>query len=218
MDNKYYSEVKSKLRKVSNERQRLREKISKMQEYLKLKGFEEFLLESSLLTPTLAPANEKYREYRYLTESLHITSCNLTIYPVWIELECLFPSWGKNSKSVYIQSLRYYVENEKEVLIDAVSRALQISYEKVTELNDKYEILFKDVYGGRIDPDNIKIDYNRHVIIDMNDEYMKERRFTGFANRSLDSDNICLSVCDVKYLLIIPEYIKDKIEDKIHEL
>lgn len=194
-------EINERLRIIDHEKNKIRQKILEYECKLERKIFEESLLNISLSGPLMIPATNKFNEYTHLTEMVKIPSCNLTIYPVWIELEAIYPGWSKNIKNLYIQSIRNYESSDIEIIYDAIVRSTGCSYKYVIE-NFK-NINCEPVYPSDINVDNINIDFDQSQIISSNSTHLKKKKFLCYTEL-LDTYDLHLSIIEMKYLLIVP--------------
>lgn len=177
----------------------LRNIIDKTNTLLERNKFEDMLVDIGLYKPLLVPATKKYKEYMHITSPVYLQSCEITFYPVWIELEAVYPPWSKSIRNLFIESLHYY--DDEEIVVDAISRSMGIGYKEAS----KYLPIECDtIYSSTIYEDIIEVNYEDFHQIKYDDPYFDSKYFSGYPHSLIDTPYLNHITVNIKHLLIVP--------------
>jgi len=206
------SDILTKIEILNKDRMYIKEEIKKLRDKLEQNNFKNFLLELALGNPLITIANKKFKEYMHITQPVEIPSCDIKIYPVWVELECLYPPWSKCIRNTYFQSLTTYNETDLEYINYIIKKALSIDYITSKRINKQYDFKYYDPYNSDfVLDDNVKLNWEDYEIISNNCRYIKKRKYISFHKNLIDTKELYLCMAQVKLLLIIPLSILNKI-------
>lgn len=205
------SDICEKIEMLNNERRTIKEEIKKLRDKLEQNNFKNFLLELALGNPLITIANKKFKEYMYITQPVEIPSCDIKIYPVWVELECLYPPWSKSVRNTYFQSLRKHNDTDLEYINYIIKEGLSIDYNTSKRLNNQYEFKYIDPYNSDfVLDDNVKLNWEDYEVIPINSRYIKRRKYISFHETLIDTKELYLCMSQVKFLLMIPLSLLNK--------
>ena len=197
-----YENAMDRMNQIRNEQRRIEQDINYLESILSKKILDEYLLSLQLKSPTIIETGQQIGDYRYIFERIIIE--NIVLYPLWLSLNCNYPAWSKDIRSLNIEQLSPLSSNrDLEILSSALSEILSCSYETSSELIKNNKIQLPYLCISELDGSNVKIDFANPD----NDENGNDE-----GNDPAENDQV-ENIVSVKFILVLPkDYVDSLIE------
>jgi hypothetical protein len=191
--------VKRKKCKIKDEIEKLKNKYEDL-------DLTEYLLNLKLISPVIIFTDKNAGKYRYISHPVHLSDLKISLYPLWIQLECTYPEWSNDFLSMNLVNYSDYKTGTGfECLTDAVVEGLKCSYKFARELiiNNNLSIpitLILDCNMGS----NVLIDFDKGMKISKTE--CKKHNY----HISITTDeNMVSNIAKIKYILVVPiDYLR----------
>jgi hypothetical protein len=195
-----YSDIQDQLDLNQNAQRSIKKDISELTIKLDQLKLEEYLLSHKLDSPTILRSDEYISQYRYLSEPVTISELGITLYPLWLKMECTYPKWSQDFRSINILEYTYFDSGKGyEILTDGLKFITGESYKTCRNFvkTNKLEIPSLYCYDYVLNS-NIKIDFSQGEPLD----YYKHRQNSYSLARS-DDKNMVVNVAEIKFILLV---------------
>ena len=154
--------------------------------------------------PRIIGADELMSSYRFLDEALEIPHLGVTLYPLYVEMECTYPKWAQKVDALQLLPFKQSAK-EMEILVEAISNCLNISIDEAQAYISKHKLRVPRVLVGTYETKNLDIDFsigepleNDYHQTDQSDDY----------SFGLDDDQIMKNRVTVRMLLVVPNHLR----------
>jgi hypothetical protein len=186
---------------ISKEKQEIKDEIERLKKDLSNLDSREYLLNLKLKSPIIIFTDKSLGKYRFISHPLHFTDLKVSLYPLWIPIECTYPEWSNDFLSVNLVNYKdYKYGTGLECLVDALVKSLRCSYKFARELiiNGKLNIPITLIFDCNIGS-NILIDFNKGMKINKQ-EFNKHDYHMSITT----DDNMMSNIAKIKYILVVP--------------
>ena len=192
--------LEEKIKENYKQQIKIEREILLLQNLLKEKELEGYLLNVSVDGPTIIPTDNKIGKYKYLTEPLQLDELNIRMYPLWFDINCTHPKWSKDIMAVNLIKNRYNNQEDMEILINGISEAFYCSYSKAREAIIDNDLSIPNLYSSDyIVNSNIIIDYDKSEPITKYEQDIKNYHI-----RYTTDDEMMINTAKVKFILVVP--------------
>lgn len=192
--------VEDQIKLNRDEQRKIEYEISTLKDLLKEKKLEEYLLNTKTKGPVLLPTDNHMGKYQFLTQVLTINKLDITIYPIWLSIGCTHPKWSNDIMSINL--LRSVTEDtdDMEVLIDGISKYLNMDYFEARKFIQKNELSIPVLYST-----DYKLDSNLRINFDLSEPIEPyEHRNKNYHLKYTDDDNMMINTAEIKFILVVP--------------
>jgi len=179
--------------------------IEELKEKLKDLEVKEKLLESN--PPVIVFSDNRVGKYRFISEPVVLEDLQLILYPIWIDLECIYPRWTTDFLAVSIVDYMHFKTGKGyECLIDGLVNGLACSYTTARKLIIEHELTVPITFTYNcVVGSNMNIDFSTNM--EISDIELNKHRYQ--FRSSSDSDMVS-NTMRVKYILILPQKYYEK--------
>ena len=171
-----------------------------LQNLLKEKELEGYLLKVSTEGPTIIPTDNKIGKYKYLTEPLNLDDLNIKMYPIWLSINCTHPKWSHDVMAINL--IKNKPNEDMEILIDGMVDLFYCSYSNAKEVIINNELSIPNIYSNNYTVNsNIIMDYDKSEPIN---EY--EQEIKNYHIRYTTDNEMMINTAKIKFLLVVPSF------------
>ena len=177
------------------------DKIKELKEKLEDLELSEYLLNLKIDCPKIVCSNDDMKKYKYISKPIHLKHLELSLYPLWIQVECTYPEWSNDFLSINLIDYNTYKKGKGyEHLIDGISNGLNCSYKYAQTLIRSENLSLPLTFIHKIFlGSNLQIDFSTGTKITEAIQSKYEYHFIS----TIDS-NMLLNTVKIKYILILP--------------
>lgn len=184
------SSIEDEIRKSRQRVIEFQENINHLNELIEREKLKQYLLRIKANGPSIISATDKIKEYQYLSKKITLATLGLTMVPIWITRECIYPRWSREVCSLKLLDFDIQLEKNREILSESISNALFIDYRDAEEIVLQYKFKLSLFYGYDYHENhNIRIDFSQGEIYENNDDILTD---------------YMLNTVDIKYILVYP--------------
>ncbi len=196
-----YTKIREDILVITREKQEIKDEIERLKKDLEILDVQEYLLNLKLKSPVIIFPDKSLGKYRFLSKPIHLTDLQVSLFPVWIQLECTYPEWSNDFLSVNLINYNdYKVGTGFECLIDGLVKSLNCSYKYARNLivNGMLYLPTTIIFDCNIGS-NILIDFERCM-------YISKRECNKYEYyMNITTDDIMVSnIAKIKYILVLP--------------
>lgn len=192
------SEIQEQINKNQELQRNIQKEIQTLQYNLNQVKLEEQLMYFKIIGPHLVQANSSVSKYQYIYKSVSIPQIGISLFPVWLSLECTYPRWAKNINAINIVVCGN--DHQYEVLIDGLHKSLGCAYEQCGDLVKTYNIKIPSTFiTGKLSSDNVSIDFSKGSALDF-DEHKRKNYYI----INSEDDDMVINQVKIKYILSMP--------------
>lgn len=205
-----YNRTLDKIEEILTEKDNILDEMEQLKTNLDQLELNEYLLTLKLDSPLIiCSTDDKIKKYKYISKPVHILDLGLSLYPLWIQMECTYPEWSNDFMSINLINYKdYQTGTGFECLIDSITEGLNCSYRFAQNLilDENLTIpitfIYKCVLGS-----NLLIDYNNGLKIS-NYECDKHK----YHITCTTDENMVSNTVKIKYVLMIPFNYSNQID------